>query len=850
MSRMRGTLAAAIVSTSVLVAAGVTLGLVASAGAAPASGSIVPTAAQPHSPFTAGIPFASGQSISVVIPANSAFASPDNFAGINIVECAAPNGVIPTQTSVCDGNTIQGSTILPAADGSFTYTAFQLFALPDSVTLQELPGGVPCGQTAATECILYIGNNQGDFTKPHLWSAPFFIAPNSTDSGSPAGDGSPPSVVTKQPTTLSTSLSGGGQSGASISVPTATAVTDTATLSGTNAASAGGTVTYNVYSDSGCTTLAPGGGGTAQTITTPGSLPASAAVTLSSAGPYYWGVSYSGDSSNQASSSTCGTAGEVETVSTTVTKQPTTLSTSLSGGGQSGASISVPTATAVTDTATLSGTNAASAGGTVTYNVYSDSGCTTLAPGGGGTAQTITTPGSLPASAAVTLSSAGPYYWGVSYSGDSSNQASSSTCGTAGEVETVSTTVTKQPTTLSTSLSGGGQSGASISVPTATAVTDTATLSGTNAASAGGTVTYNVYSDSGCTTLAPGGGGTAQTITTPGSLPASAAVTLSSAGPYYWGVSYSGDSSNQASSSTCGTAGEVETVSTTVTKQPTTLSTSLSGGGQSGASISVPTATAVTDTATLSGTNAASAGGTVTYNVYSDSGCTTLAPGGGGTAQTITTPGSLPASAAVTLSSAGPYYWGVSYSGDSSNQASSSTCGTAGEVETVSTTTVTAEPTKLKTMLVGGGSNRHRDWSDDNAKWVFAGAPVTDTARLRGANAAGATGTVTYTVYAGEEVKKNGHWSRQWVPVADANAGTVTVASGKVPNSNPVSLPSGIYEWQAVYSGDSANQPSSSRFGSETEIVIPLPSCNQQESGSIVNPSCENDETDSATQSG
>ena len=73
-------------------------------------------------------------------------------------------------------------------------------------------------------------------------------------------------------------------------------------------------------------------------------------------------------------------------------------------------------------------------------------------------------------------------------------------------------------------------------------------------------MTYNVYTDSGCATLAPGGGGTAETITTPGTLPASAPVTLSSAGTYYWGVTYSGDTNNQTSSSTCGTAGEVETV--------------------------------------------------------------------------------------------------------------------------------------------------------------------------------------------------------------------------------------------------------------------------------------------------
>ena len=75
--------------------------------------------------------------------------------------------------------------------------------------------------------------------------------------------------------------------------------------------------------------------------------------------------------------------------------------------------------------------------------------------------------------------------------------------------------------------------------------------------------------------------------------------------------------------------------------------------------------------------------------------------------------------------------------------------------------------------------------------------------------------------------------------VEAANAGSVTVANGKVPKSNPVTLPVGVYEWQASYSGDANNQPSSSCFGSETEIVIPLPPvCKQWQWG--FGPACKN----------
>src|SRR5438552_16386417 len=50
--------------------------------------------------------------------------------------------------------------------------------------------------------------------------------------------------------------------------------------------------------------------------------------------------------------------------------------------------------------------------------------------------------------------------------------------------------------------------------------------------------------------------------------------------------------------------------------------TMLSGGGKSGESITVVEGTAVTNHATLTGANAASATGIVTYKVYSDQECT------------------------------------------------------------------------------------------------------------------------------------------------------------------------------------------------------------------------------------
>jgi hypothetical protein len=102
---------------------------------------------------------------------------------------------------------------------------------------------------------------------------------------------------------------------------------------------------------------------------------------------------------------------------------------------------------------------------------------------------------------------------------------------------------------------------------------------------------------------------------------------------------------------------------------------------------------------------------------------------------------------------------------------------------------------------------------------VYPGTAVTDSATLSGANAAQATGTVTYTVYSA--VFSDRFPYLQWESAA--SGGTVTVTAGSVPDSDAVTLPPGIYYWQASYSGDSYNAPSVSQLGSEVEYVINAP---------------------------
>jgi hypothetical protein len=357
----------------------------------------------------------------------------------------------------------------------------------------------------------------------------------------------------------------------------------------------------------------------------------------------------------------------------------TQVTTSLSGGGKSGGSIIVPEGTSVADSATLAGTNAKEATGTVEYKIFSDSECTKEVASAG---SVTVAAGVVPSSEAKTLAP-GTYYWQAHYTGDTNNNASTSTCGS--EVESVEASVKQKPTELSTSLSGEGKSGASITVNEGASVSDGATLSGTNASKATGSVEYNVYSDSACTKLVTAAG---KVTVSAGSVPGSEAKTLAP-GTYYWQASYGGDSTNESSKSECGS--EVETVEAAVNAKPTQLSTSLSGEGQSGSSITVKEGASVTDASTLSGENASSATGTVEYNVYSDAACTKLVASAG----SVTVSGDVvPASEVKTLTPAGTYYWQASYSGDASNEGSKSACGS--EVETVeaalSTPTVKTEP--------------------------------------------------------------------------------------------------------------------------------------------------------------
>ena len=126
------------------------------------------------------------------------------------------------------------------------------------------------------------------------------------------------------------------------------------------------------------------------------------------------------------------------------------------------------------------------------------------------------------------------------------------------------------------------------------------------------------------------------------------------------------------------------------------VTTTQASGTTTGASITIPAGTVgETDSATITGANASTATGTVTYSLYSDSSCAT-----GVLSDTGTVASGVAAPAAVaTVLAPGTYYWKAAYGGDARNAASASACGSeiltvvpaasAGGTGTSTSTTVT-----------------------------------------------------------------------------------------------------------------------------------------------------------------
>ncbi len=606
-----------------------------------------------------------------------------------------------SSTSIQVGGSVTDSASLSATyhgSGTVSYSLFTNGACtsPGSIvsTVTVTNGLIPASRNV-------VFNNTGSYS--------FNVAYSGDVDNNGATSGCEPLAVSPTGVTITTNLS-------SLSIIVGQSALDSASLS-SETSSAGGTVTYTDFANGNC--AAPGTVVSIVTVTN-GLVPNSRSVIFNSTGSFSFNAFYSGDANNNGATSPCEPL--------TVNKASPTIASSLSSG-------TITVGGSVNDSSTMAG--GYNPGGTASYEFFSGSAC-------GGTATSVgtsvvVTNGVVPNSAAQIFSAAGSYSWNVVYSGDTNNNAVSSTC----ELLTVQKASPVVSTNLSTTTPIIG-----------TSVIDSATLTGSF--NAGGTVTYSTFTNGACN--APGTFVSIVTVVA-GVIPNSRTVTLNSTGPYSFSAAYSGDSNNNGFTSTCEPL--------TVIRATPVVATSISP------SSTVLVGATTIDQATLSGgfpSNGVT--GTVTYRFFGpgDGACSTSATAS--LTVQVGTGNSVPSSSPLTITTAGQYSYSAAYNGDANDNAATSSC------EPLS---VNKTSPKITTNLSG--------------TTIEVGKAATDSATL--ASTFNPSGTVTYSTF------DNGACTGSGTIVS-----TVTVSSGVISNSRSVIFNStGSYGFEAVYSGDTNNNP-------------------------------------------
>jgi hypothetical protein len=387
------------------------------------------------------------------------------------------------------------------------------------------------------------------------------------------------------------------------SVAAGATVQDTATVTSNNAndGTPTGTVQYNFYN-----TATPIFGVTSpvwsdtQTLAN-GLVPPSQITSQLSAGSYSFIGVYSGGVTSPGGFYILGSVGQVEplTVTQPIFASPTI--TTLAGG-----SVVLGSGSNLTDTSDLEGGNNPT--GTITFKLFAPSDTTYTSPiytdvvtvsGNGNTYSTANgdNPGGYLPAGIGTLT--GTYQWLAVYSGDLGNKGVTSTKGS--EPEDVTAAGSSTSTIIKDASTNGTPSGA-----LGESLYDTATVTGTPAATPTGTLTYEFF-----TTLNGTGTHADQTVTlnADGSVPNSASTAALAAGSYSYIAIYSGDGNYTTST------GSVEPL--TINQGTLTITTTIHNAADASVinvGTTVPVGFSVYDTASITG---ATAGFTPSYAAVS-----------------------------------------------------------------------------------------------------------------------------------------------------------------------------------------------------------------------------------------
>ena len=212
---------------AVLVISSVIVGAFAShAGATDLSNG--PVTLQTSGGSTAQNPLMNNQAVNVSIGPNSTLSRssleaagfPSGVVGMKVLQCADPGGQVanlPQRLASCAPGTLVNGT-LPHEDGSLSIQGFTIYTVPNDAVLGPSNGTV-CD--AQHQCVLGIFSNQEDFSKPHLFSAPFEISGGTGAASTGASTtGSSDSAGSQTNSTSSQTNSAGASAGVSVSAAT------------------------------------------------------------------------------------------------------------------------------------------------------------------------------------------------------------------------------------------------------------------------------------------------------------------------------------------------------------------------------------------------------------------------------------------------------------------------------------------------------------------------------------------------------------------------------------------------------------------------------------------------------
>jgi uncharacterized repeat protein (TIGR01451 family) len=339
----------------------------------------------------------------------------------------------------------------------------------------------------------------------------------------------------------------------------------------------------------------------------------------------------------------------------------------------------------VTDTATLSGSNGPVTG-TVKFFVCGpvNSDCTS---GGTQVGGTVTISAGQATSAAFTPLATGHYCFRAEYTPDQFAPYSPSN-----HTDTTLECFSVNATTALNTNAGGPYT---IGVDGTVALSDVATLSGgTNPT---GTITFHLYFGADCSAASEVAGSpvTNTQVNGNGNYP-SPSIVVSATGTYHWVASYSGGNNNTGTTTACGAPNE----NPVVNARPTTLTTNAGGPFLVGADGTV----ALSDVGHLSG-GTSSAGGHITFMLFSDNACSNQI-GSDVTSAVNGADGKNYTSPSITVNAPGTYYWVATYSGDTKNDSSSTTCGDPNESPLVLKPHISVSKSPdAQTILVGQTAN-------------------------------------------------------------------------------------------------------------------------------------------------